>query len=378
MNTHLINNYAGKFDVTFVKGKRAKLYDDSGKDYIDFASGIAVNSVGHAHPQWVAAVVEQAAKLAHVSNLYHTQPAQKLAKKLTEISGMDKVFFCNSGAEANEAAIKLARKYSHDKYGEGRHVIVTLENSFHGRTMAALSATGQPKFHQHFMPFVEGFVHILVHDMQALNALPDNVCAIMVEPIRGEGGILPLQPEYWQTLRQLCDKNDWLLIADEVQCGVGRTGKWFGYQQLGADPDVVTVAKGVAGGLPLGGMLTNAKCSDTFSPGTHGTTFGGNPICAAAALTTLEIIERELPNIPAKEKILRDALAGLPNSGEIQGMGLMLGMTVGENVRAVVENCLKNGVVTLTCGGDQLRLLPPLTITQDEMVQGIERLRSAW
>jgi len=373
-----MNNYGGRFDVTFVKGEGSRLYDSNGKDYIDFASGIAVSSVGHAHPKWAQAVSQQAATLAHVSNLYGTLPAAKLAEKLTAISGMDKAFFCNSGAEANEAAIKLARKYSHDKYGAGRHVIVTLENSFHGRTMAALSATGQPKFHQHFMPFVEGFVHIPANDMQALEGLQDNACAILVEPIQGEGGILPLQPEYWKTLRQLCDKNDWLLIADEVQCGIGRTGEWFACQALGAMPDVITFAKGVAGGLPLGGILANEKCSDVLSPGTHGTTFGGNPICAVAALATLEIIEAELPNIPEKAQILRKALISMPFAGKLHGTGLMIGMTIGSDVRKLVENCLKNGVVTLTSGTDQLRLLPPLTIRQDELTQGIERLQKGW
>ncbi len=367
--SHIMNTYA-RFDVTFTRGEGATLYDDAGKAYIDFASGIGVNSVGYAHPEWVAAVSQQAATLAHVSNLYHTQPAAALADKLCALSGLDSVFFANSGAEANEGAIKLARKYARDKRGEGEYLIATLTNSFHGRTMATLSATGQDKFHQHFDPFLKGFIHIDAHDVTALNNLPDNVIAILAEPVQGEGGVLPLTPDYWQALRRWCSDHDALLLADEVQTGLGRTGGWFAYQALGATPDVVTFAKGVAGGLPLGGLIATKHCADTLTPGTHATTFGANPVCCAAALATLAILERELPRLPAKAQRLNEALTAL-NLGPVRGAGLMLGVQVGPQVRDVVQRLLHNGVVALTAGADVLRLLPPLTISDAELDKGI-------
>ncbi|MCL1950337.1 MAG: aminotransferase class III-fold pyridoxal phosphate-dependent enzyme, partial [Turicibacter sp.] len=279
----LMNTYA-RFPVTFTRGYGSHLWDDKGKKYLDFASGIGVNSVGHAHPLWVEAVSGQAASLAHVSNLFYTEPAQKLSEKLVEISGLSNCFFSNSGAEANEGMIKLARKYSRDTYGEGRHTIVTLNRSFHGRTITTLAACGQDALHQNFDPFTPGFVHVQPGDLEALKALGDEVCAVMIEPVQGEGGVYPLDGDYVQGVADLCRERDWLLLIDEVQTGIGRTGKWFGFQHFeGVVPDAISFAKGIAGGLPLGGFMAGAKLQDTLAPGDHGSTYGGNPIACAAA-----------------------------------------------------------------------------------------------
>jgi acetylornithine/N-succinyldiaminopimelate aminotransferase len=383
----LMNTY-GRFPVTFVSGKGCKLYDDNGREYIDFASGIGVNSVGHAHPEWVKAVTEQAGTLAHVSNLYHTLPAAKLAAKLVELSGLKSVFFANSGAESNEGLIKLARKYSRDKYGEGRATIVTLKQSFHGRTVTTLSATGQDVFHKNFQPFTEGFVHVPANDIAALARLADyesgtagKVCAVMLEAVQGEGGVLPLEAGYVKGVAKLCAEKDWLLLFDEVQTGIGRTGKWFGFQHYdGVTPDALSFAKGIAGGLPLGGFIAGEKCADVLQPGDHATTFGGNPIVCAAALATLRIIEGVLPSVAGKGKILMEALAKMDGLSNVRGAGLMIGATVDgakhESARALASRLLGAGLVCLTAGGDSLRLMPPLTVSEDEIEAGIGILRS--
>ncbi|MDR1735705.1 MAG: aspartate aminotransferase family protein [Oscillospiraceae bacterium] len=366
----------GRFDVSFVRGEGATLYGEDGREYIDFASGIGVNSVGYAHPDWVKAVSAQAGTLAHVSNLYHTLPGAKLAERLCALSGMEKVFFANSGAEANEGLIKCARKYSHDKYGEGRAAVVTLVNSFHGRTVTTLAATGQESFHQHFMPFTGGFRHVPAGDLEALQTQPGDVCAVLLELVQGEGGVLPLDKEYVQSVAGLCRKNDWLLCVDEVQTGIARTGTWFAFQQYGIKPDIVSFAKGIAGGLPLGGFMTGEKTSDVLTPGTHATTFGANPVCCAAALATLDILEGVLSDVGRKAGLIRAALEekNPENLAGIRGLGLMIGLSVKGAPRDYAQSALDKGLVVLTAGKDAVRLLPPLTISEKELEKGLKIL----
>ena len=287
---YVMHTYA-RFPVDIDHGENATLWSADGKEYIDFTSGIGVDSVGCADPRWVAAVAAQAAKVGHMSNLFYTQPCGELAERLCRRAGMSAAFFCNSGAESNEAIIKLARKWSYDKYGKGRATILTLKGSFHGRTIATLSATGQDVFHDYFFPFNEGFRYAEPTLDGVSQVAGHDVCAVLVELIQGESGVWPLEESFVQGLAELCAKRDWLLLVDEVQTGIGRTGTLFCYQQYGISPDAVSFAKGIAGGLPLGGILANEKCRDVLGPGTHATTFGGNPVCCAAALATLDILD---------------------------------------------------------------------------------------
>lgn len=364
-----------RFDVTFERGEGCKLFDENGKMYIDFASGIGVNSVGYAHPLWVKAVAKQAETLAHTSNLYHTRPAAELAERLAKLAGMENVFFCNSGAEANEGIIKLARKYSHDKYGSGRAVIATLKQSFHGRTVTTLSATGQDNFHKHFFPFTEGFVYAPPNDIDALKALGNDVCAVMLEVVQGEGGVFPLDSGYLKAVSELCRERDWLLLIDEVQTGIGRCGTWFAYQQAGILPDAVSFAKGIAGGLPFGGFMAGIKCRNVLGAGDHATTFGGNPICAAAAMATLDILTDVLPDVQAKGDYIKSQLKELKGVRDVRGLGLMLGIVTDGNPRETVCKLLDAGLITLTAGTNVVRLLPPLIITMDEIDMGLEILK---
>lgn len=372
----------GRYDVAFARGENATLYDTEGKAYIDFASGIGVISVGHANPRWTEAVCRQAGTLAHVSNLFYTEPYARLAERLKALSGMEGVFFANSGAEANEGAIKLARKYSRDKYGPGRATVVTLLQSFHGRTLAALTATGQPSFHQHFFPFPEGFRYVPPNDAAALTeALTDDVCAVLVEGIQGEGGVRPLEDAYVAELAALARAKDILLIFDEVQTGNGRTGTMFSYQGFGILPDIATTAKGLGGGLPIGAILAGASCRDVLTAGTHGSTFGGNPVCCAAALAVLDILTEEgfLERVKEKgERIRRTVQSwGSPKIRSVRGKGLMLGLELdGVAPKAAVADLLARGLVALTAGEDVLRLLPPLTITDDELDRGLAILEA--
>lgn len=374
-NTYFMPTY-GRFDVDIDHGHGATLYDLSGKEYIDFSSGIGVNSIGCAHPRWVEAIAAQAAKLGHISNLFYTQPGARLAKIMCERSGMAGVFFSNSGAEANEGAIKLARKWSFDKYGKGRGTIITLKNSFHGRTAVTLKATGQEVFHNYFYPFPEGFRYAEAGDMASLEEVSGHdVCAVMLELVQGEGGVRPMEKAYVQALSALCEQRDWLLIIDEVQSGIGRTGTFFAYQQYGIVPDVVTFAKGVAGGLPMGGFLANEKCRGVLTAGTHGSTFGGNPVSAAAALAVMEVLSDEtIAAVAEKGAYLRQKIAelGLSCLGDTRGLGLMIGVEVkGERSNKELSALLiQNGLLVLT-GGKDLRLLPPLTITREEMDKGL-------
>ena len=370
----------GRFPVALDHGSGARLYDPEGREYIDFTSGIGVCDLGYGFQPWADAISEQARKLGHVSNLFYTEPAAKLARILCERTGMSDVFFANGGGEANEGLIKLARKYSFDRYGKGRSTIISLKNSFHGRTITTLKATGQEVFHNYFFPFTEGFRYADANDMESLNAVAgEDVCAVLVELVQGEGGVLPLEKEYVSELAKLCAERDWLLLADEVQTGVGRTGTLFAFQQYGVQPDALTFAKGIAGGLPMSGILANEKCRDVLGPGTHATTFGANPVCAAAALVVQETLsDAFLADVREKGRYLRESIEalGLPCFGKTRGLGLMIGIAVndGYSNREIANKLIDNGLLVLTAGAG-MRLLPPLVITKEEMNQGLDIMK---
>ena len=370
----------GRFQVAFEKGQGSVLTDFDGKEYVDFASGIGVNSLGYGYAPWVQAVSAQAATLQHVSNLYYTGPMAKVAKTLTERTGMADVFFANGGGESNEGMIKLARKYSFDKYGAGRSTIVTLRQSFHGRTISTLAATGQDVFHNYFFPFTEGFKYAVANDLGSVkDACTGDVCAVMMELIQGEGGVLPLDPAFVQGVADFCKERDLLLLIDEVQTGVGRTGKLFCFQQYGIQPDVVSFAKGIAGGLPFGGIMANEKCANVLGPGTHATTFGGNPVAAAGACVVLDTLnDAFLQTVEEKGAYIRKTVASwnLPVVSSVRGMGLMVGIGVTCSHKEVVGQCLNAGLLALTAGSDTVRLLPPLVITYAEIDRGLAILKS--
>lgn len=372
---YILNTY-GRFPVALDHGQGATLYDPEGKAYIDFASGIGVASLGYSDGDWVKAITDQAGKLGHSSNLFYTEPPAKLAEILCQRTGMAGVFFANGGGEANEGMIKLARKYSFDKYGTGRATIITLNNSFHGRTITTLTATGQEVFHNYFFPFTEGFRYADANDMASLEAAAgDDVCAVMVELVQGEGGVLPLDRDYVQALSKLCAERDWLLLVDEVQTGVGRTGRLFAFQHYGILPDVVSFAKGIAGGLPMSGIMANAKCREVLGPGMHATTFGGNPVCAAAGLVVQEkLSDAFLAQVEQKGAYLRQKIEelDLPCFGATRGLGLMIGIAVqdGWTNKDIAGKLIENGLLVLTAGPG-MRLLPPLMISQAEMDQGL-------
>lgn len=376
---YVMHSYS-RFPVAVDRGKGAVLWDMDGREYIDFTSGIGVTSLGHGDEGWLKAVTGQAAKLGHISNLFYTEPYARAARALCQGAGMSNAMFANSGAEANEAMIKLARKWSFDKYGKGRGTVITLHNSFHGRTITTLAATGQDKFHDYFFPFTEGFRYADANDMDSLEAVAGHdVCAVMLELVQGEGGVLPLDQDFVQKTADLCAKRDWLLLIDEVQTGVGRTGTLFAFQQYGLAPDVVSFAKGIAGGLPFGGVMANERCRDVFAPGTHGTTFGGNPIAAAAACHVLERMDEAfLAQVREKGDYLRTQVEelSLPCLGATRGLGLMIGVEVkaGWTNRELAARLIENGLLVLTAGPG-LRFLPPLTITREEMDRGLAILK---
>ena len=371
----------GRFPVAIDHGKGATVWDTEGKEYIDFTSGIGVCSLGHANEGWVNAVTQQASKLAHISNLFYAEPYAKVAQKLCTRTGMANVMFGNSGAEANEAMIKLARKYSYDKYGKGRGTIITLHKSFHGRTITTLAATGQDKFHDYFFPFTEGFRYADANDLDSVEAVAGHdVCGVMFELVQGEGGVLPLDKEFVQAVADLCAKRDWLLLIDEVQTGVGRTGSLFAFQQYGIQPDVVSFAKGIAGGLPFGGVMANEKCRGVFTAGTHGTTFGGNPVAAAAAGYVLDTIDDALlQEVQEKGAYLRSQIEAmdLPCLGKTRGLGMMIGIEVkGDKTnRELAAKLIENGLLILTAGPG-LRMLPPLVSTKEELDKGLAILKA--
>jgi acetylornithine/N-succinyldiaminopimelate aminotransferase len=375
---NIMQTYA-RFDVVVDHGEGATVWSPEGKEYVDFTSGIGVNCLGYGNKKWAEAIYQQALKLPHMSNLFYTEPGALLAQELIRRTGMSVVFFANSGGESNEGMIKLARKYSFDKYGKGRDKIVTLVQSFHGRTITTLAATGQDNFHQYFFPFTEGFSHAKANDLADIKAaVSGQTCAVMIELIQGEGGVLPLDKGFVQELAAYCKEKDQLLLIDEVQTGIGRTGSLFAFQQYGILPDVVTFAKGIAGGLPMGGVIANEKCASVLTAGTHAATFGGNPIAAAAALEVLSQLTPELlDDVKKKGEYIKAAIKGwnLPVVLEIRGMGLMLGVSVKGAPKEIAATCIENGLLMLTAGSDAIRMLPPLTITYEEINKGLAILK---
>ena len=383
-NKYVMNTY-GRFPIALDHGEGATLWDIEGKKYIDLASGIGVNCMGYNNPAIVDAITNQAHKLMHVSNLFTTEPMVQVAKKLVEKTHLNgKVFFANSGAEANEGAIKLARKYSFDKYGEGRYKIVTLVNSFHGRTVTTLKATGQDRFHNYFFPFTEGFDYAAANDFDSVRHKADEMtCAVMMELVQGEGGVLPLDKEFVQQVEAFCRERDILLIIDEVQTGIGRTGSLFCFQQYGIRPDVVTMAKGLGGGVPIGAVLAAESCSNVLTPGTHATTFGGTPLVCAAANAVLDTVGdgQFLAQVKEKGEYLKNGILsiGSPNILGVRGMGLMLGIIVEDGKHAAYANKLiEKGVLALTAGKNAVRLLPPLTISREEMDEALTIMKEVF
>jgi acetylornithine aminotransferase len=374
--SHSMNTY-NRIPVAFTHGERVWVWDESGKKYLDALAGIAVNTLGHGHPKLTRAIAEQSSRLIHTSNLYRIAEQERLADKLAAISGMDSVFFCNSGCEANEAAIKLARLHGHGK-GVESPAIVVMDKAFHGRTLATLSATGNRKVQQGFEPLVPGFVRVPFNDIESVRqvaAHDKSVVAVLVEPIQGEGGINISTMQYLRDLRELCDRQGWLLMVDEVQCGLGRTGKWFVYQHAGIQPDVVLLAKGLASGVPIGACLARGPAAAVFKPGTHGSTFGGNPLACAAALATLAAIEEE-SLMKNAERIggillagLREALAGRPGVAEVRGHGLMIGVELDRPCGDLVTQALEAGLLINVTMDKVIRLLPPLVMNESEARQ---------
>ena len=375
---YVANTYA-RFPVEPVSGKGSLVWDEAGKEYIDMGSGIGVTAFGIADDAWVAAVTEQLGKLQHMSNLYYTEPCVMLAKMLCERSGMKKVFFCNSGAEANEGAIKAARKYAAEKKGPEYYTIVTLENSFHGRTLTTLAATGQDHYHELFQPLTPGFVHAPANDLEAVKnaALQAKAAAVMIECVQGEGGVIPMEKAFVQGLADFCKKEDILLLVDEVQTGNGRTGELYAYMNFGVQPDVVSTAKGLGGGLPLGAVLFGEKTEFTLGAGDHGSTFGGNPVCCAGALSVLGRIDDQLlKEVKEKSAYIFKTLEGAPGVESVSGMGLMIGIKTVKPAGDVVRACMENGVLCLTAK-DKVRLLPALNIPMPVLEKAIEVIKGA-
>ena len=375
---YIANTYA-RFPVELVSGKGSLVYDESGREYIDMGSGIGVTAFGIADDEWKAAVTGQLGKLQHMSNLYYTEPCARLAKLLCEKTGMKKVFFCNSGAEANEGAIKAARKYAAEKKGPDYFTIVTLENSFHGRTLTTLAATGQAHYHELFQPLTPGFVHAPANDLKAVKtaALQNKAAAVLIECIQGEGGVIPLQKDFVTGLAAFCKAEDILLMVDEVQTGNGRTGELYAYMNFGVQPDVVSTAKGLGGGLPLGAVLFGEKTEFTLGAGDHGSTFGGNPVCCAGALSILSRIDDKLlADVKKKSAMAFAALQGAPGVESVSGMGLMIGIKPVKPASDVVKACMENGVLCLTAK-DKVRLLPALNIPEDILMKAIEVIKGA-
>lgn len=374
-NKYVAHSY-GRFDVVLKEGKGSTLYDENGKKYIDFGSGIGVTAFGIGDDEWKKAVTDQLDKLQHVSNLYYTSPCAKLAKLLCEKSGMEKVFFANSGAEANEGAIKFARKYSFDKYGEGRSTIITLVNSFHGRTITTLAATGQDSFHTTFGPFTQGFKYCPANDIDALNEMAtEDVCAVMFECVQGEGGVNNLDYDFVKAIEKLGKEKDILIVVDEVQTGNGRTGKYFAYQNFDITPDIVSTAKGMAGGLPMGAVLFGEKVKDVVTAGSHGSTFGGNPICAAGACSIVSRIDNAfLESVKEKSEYIKEFLMNIKGVKSVSGMGLMLGVEIEKDAKAVANQCLEQGLLVLTAK-TKIRLLPALNISKAELDEGLNILK---
>ena len=366
MDKEYVAGTYGRFPVEIVKGKGSIVVDTNGKEYIDLTTGIGVTSFGIADDVWQKAVIDQISKVQHTSNLYYTEPCAKLAKLLCEKTGMSKVFFCNSGAEANECAIKIARKY------KGRSTIVTLKNSFHGRTLTTLSATGQEHYHELFLPLTPGFVSI--DSIEELKSLSD-VAGVLIECIQGEGGVVPIEPEFAKQIEAYCKENDALFMVDEVQTGNGRTGKLYAYQNYDLSPDVVSTAKGLGGGLPIGAVLMSKKVENVLGPGDHGSTFGGNPVSCAAAISVIERIDDDLLlEVKKKGELIKSTLENVPGVEGVTGLGLMVGIKTTKPAKDVVSACIENGVLCLTAK-DKVRLLPALNIREEDLKKALEIIK---
>jgi len=377
---YIFNTYK-RYPIAIVRGKGSVLWDEKGKEYLDFIGGIAVCSLGHANPILAKIMYEQAQELVHTSNLFYTRPQAELAKLIVENSFGDKVFFCNSGAEANEAAIKLCRKYSYEKYGKGRHVIISAHNSFHGRTIATISATGQEKVKYGFDPLLDGFRFVEFNDINALNnAIDESVCGIILEPIQGEGGVILASQDYLEQVRSICDEKDILLIFDEVQVGMGRTGRLFAYENFGVAPDIMTLAKAIANGLPMGAMVATERVATAFGAGAHASTFGGGPVICSVALKVLELMLQEdfLSGVKEKGEFFRSHLLRLketcPIIKDVRGMGLIVGMELSEPGDWVVKASMAKGLL-VNCTQDRiLRFVPPLTVSKKEISTAVNIL----
>lgn len=372
---YLMQTYA-RIPISIVRGQGCKVYDAEGREYLDFVAGVAVNALGHGHPDLVTAIEKQARHLIHTSNLYYSEPQVQLAQQLVELSFGQKVFFCNSGAEANEAAIKLARKYSTETFGPERFEIITMHNSFHGRTLATLTATGQTKVHQGFAPLLAGFTYATLNDIESVKShITDRTAAVLVEPIQGEGGVVVADQTFMQELRTLCTERQILLMFDEIQTGIGRTGTMFAYEQYGIQPDVMTLAKGLGGGVPIGACIAVDNVAQAFGPGSHGSTFGGNPLACAASLAVLRVLldSQLLEKIRTVGSYLKKGLqelqARIPLIKDIRGVGLLQGIELSVEGKSVVQDCLTRRVL-INCTMDRvLRLIPPLIVTQKEIDQ---------
>ena len=377
---YVMNTY-GRLPMALVKGEGVYVWDADGNKYLDFVAGLAVNSLGHCHPEVVAAIREQAGKLMHVSNLYWIEPQVRLAKLLVENSALDKVFFCNSGAEANEGAIKLARKYAKKYMGADKYEIITMEQSFHGRTLAAITATAQPKYQKDLDPLPPGFKYVPFNDFSALvEAISPNTCAIMLEPVQGEGGVNVAGYEYMQKVKQLCAEKHLLLIFDEVQCGLARTGKLFAYEHYGVEPDMMTLAKAIAGGFPMGALLAKEKVAGCFQPGDHASTFGGNPLASAAGYAAVSILADKgfLAETAAKGQYFADKLSQLQKKysfiTDVRGKGLILGLGITVEGKPIVDACLTRGLLINCVGSNVLRFIPPLIITEQDIDNAVKIL----
>ncbi len=382
-NKYLANTYA-RFPMVLVRGRGVRLWDSDGKEYLDCVGGIAVDALGHCHPKMVEAIRTQAETLIHVSNLYHIEPQIRLAQLLCEQSFADRAFFCNSGAEANEAAIKLARKYAKDHWSSDRVDIITMHHAFHGRTLATVTATGNPKYQHGFEPLMPGFKHVPYDNLQAVErAVDSRTCAVLVEPVQGEGGVNVPAADYLPGLRRLCDEAGILLILDEVQSGMGRTGKLFAYQHWGVEPDILTLAKALAGGIPMGAMLAREAVAASFVPGTHASTFGGTPFVSAVAVAVVTtMLADDLPGNAARVgKYFLDRLQGLqtahPVIKAVRGKGLILGMEVAVPARGIVAACMERGLLVLTAGDNVVRFVPPLILTEADVDQAVAIVEAA-
>ena len=380
----VVMNTYGRQPLVLVKGEGCRVWDDQGREYLDLVAGLAVCNLGHAHPEVARAAAAQLTQLVHVSNLYYSTPMVELAELLVRLSFADRVFFANSGAEVNEGAIKLVRRYSRERFGPGRHRIICTENSFHGRTLGALSATGQSKFWQGFDPLLEGFLFVPFNDLKALAAaVDDSVCAVLLEPIQGEGGVCLPDADYLKGVRRLCAENHLLLVLDEIQTGLGRTGRLFAHEHFGIQPDVMTLAKALAGGLPMGALLATAEVAGSFVPGAHASTFGGGPVIAAAAATAVALLsdEKLLAEVRAKGDYLQKALlklmAGFPVIRQVRGLGLMWGLELAQDGAPLVTACRERGVLVNCTQGNVVRLLPPLIVSTEELNRGLQVLEEA-